>query len=143
MTKTITRNKKSSFDFFIEEKFIAGLVLSGWMVKAILAGRCSLDGVYLKAIGSEVFTVGLQITPLANSKVDVSNGTDVKLLLKKSEIEKIIGAVSQKGFSLIPIDLEYHGSRGIKMNIALAKGKKTYDKREAIKQRDISRIEHV
>jgi SsrA-binding protein len=143
MSKTILKNKKANFDYFIEETFKAGLVLQGWMVKAILAGRCSLDGVYLKPVGEEVFTVGLNIIPQENAKVDVSRGTDVKLLLKKNEIAKIIGAVAQKGYSLIPVDLEYLGSRGIKMNIALAKGKKQYDKRETIKQRDIARLDRI
>ena len=140
MQNIILKNKKASFDFFIEETFKAGLVLQGWMVKAILAGRCSLDGVYLKIINGEVFTVGMQVIPLETSKVH-DLAVDVKLLLTAHEIKKIIGAVSQKGYTIIPLDIEYLGSRGLKMNIALAKGKKNYDKRESIKARDIDRLE--
>jgi SsrA-binding protein len=141
--KVLQKYKKATFDFSVHEEFSAGVVLQGWMVKAILAGRCNLDGVYIKSVNSEIFTVGFQIIPLANTDVDTSNGTDVKLLLNKREITKISEAVSQDGFSIIPVQLEYHGSRGIKMKIALAKGKKNYDKRADQKVKDLARIENA
>jgi SsrA-binding protein len=134
----ILKNKKANFNFFVEEEFVAGMVLEGWMVKPILNKTCNLDSVYIKNLNGELFAVGFHVF---NPKDNLHNNNfNIKLLLSRREIDKIIGAISQDGFTSIPLQLEYHGSRGIKLRIALAKGKKNYDKREDKKIKDLNKL---
>ena len=127
---SITTNKKAFHDYFIEEKYEAGLALEGWEVKAIRAGRMNIKEAYVIIRNGEIFLIGMHITPLSTASTHV-NPDPVrtrKLLLHSNEIGKLIGKVERAGFTLVPLDL--HFSRGrIKLDIGLAKGKKQHDKR--------------
>jgi SsrA-binding protein len=137
---SIAENKKAFHDYFIEERFEAGLVLEGWEAKAIRAGRVQLKEAYVVLKGGEVFLIGCHISPLTTASTHVS--TDPvrtrKLLLNQKEINKLIGSVERAGYALIPLDLHFKRGR-IKLDIGLAKGKKQYDKRETEKARDWER----
>ncbi len=137
---SIAENKKAFHDYFIEERFEAGLVLQGWEAKAIRAGRSNIKESYVILKDGEVFLIGCHISPLATASTHVS--TDPvrtrKLLLNKKEISKLIGGVERAGYALIPLDLHFKRGR-IKLDIGLAKGKKQYDKRESEKTRDWER----
>ena len=137
---SITQNKKAYHDYFIEEKYEAGIVLSGWEVKAIRAGRVQLKDTYVIVRDGELWLLGGHISPLlsASTNVNPDPTRTRKLLLKADEIKRLIGKVEQKGFTLVPLDLHY--TRGkIKCEIALAKGKAEYDKRHAEKDREWQR----
>ena len=127
---SITTNKKAFHDYFIEEKYEAGLALEGWEVKAIRAGRMNIKEAYVIIRNGEIFLIGMHITPLSTASTHI-NPDPVrtrKLLLHGNEIGKLIGKVERAGFTLVPLDL--HFSRGrIKLDIGLAKGKKQHDKR--------------
>jgi SsrA-binding protein len=137
---SIAENKKAFHDYFIEERFEAGLVLEGWEAKAIRAGRSNLKESYVILKGGEVFLIGCHISPLTTASTHVS--TDPvrtrKLLLHEKEINKLIGSVERAGYALVPLDLHFKRGR-IKLEIGLAKGKKQYDKRESEKNRDWER----
>lgn len=137
---SIVQNKKAIHDYFIEEKYEAGLVLEGWEVKAIRAGRAQLKEAYVVLKGEEVFLLGCHITPLstASTHVTADPTRTRKLLLRAEEIRKLIGKVEQAGYTLVPLNLHYAKGR-IKIDIGLAKGKKQHDKREATKARDWQR----
>ncbi|MFZ1899531.1 MAG: SsrA-binding protein SmpB, partial [Azonexus sp.] len=122
---SITVNKKAFHDFFIEEKFEAGIVLQGWEVKAIRAGRMNIKESYVIIKGGEIFLIGMHITPLATASTHVvADPTRTrKLLLHDREIMKLIGKVERAGYALVPIDLHFTRGR-IKLEIGLAKGKK-------------------
>ncbi len=127
---SITTNKKAFHDYFIEEKYEAGLALEGWEVKAIRAGRMNIKEAYVIIRSGEIFLIGMHITPLstASTHVNPDPTRTRKLLLHSNEIGKLIGKVERAGFTLMPLDL--HFSRGrIKLEIGLAKGKKQHDKR--------------
>jgi SsrA-binding protein len=134
---SIVDNKKAFHDYFIEEKFEAGLVLEGWEAKAIRAGRAQIKEAYVVVKDSEIFLIGAHISPLAQASTHVT--TDPvrtrKVLLHQKEISKLIGKVERAGFALVPLDLHFTKGR-IKLEIGLAKGKKQYDKRETEKQKD-------
>ena len=137
---TITDNKKAFHDYFIEERFEAGLVLEGWEVKSIRAGRVQLKESYVIVRRGEIFLFGAHISPLptASTHIKPDPTRTRKLLLHASEISKLIGRVERAGYTLVPLNL--HFSRGrIKCEIGLAKGKKQYDKRHTIKERDWQR----
>lgn len=137
---TIVDNKKAFFDYFIEERYEAGIVLQGWEVKAIRAGRVQLKEAYVIVRNGEVFLFGAHISPLAAASTHV-NPDPVrtrKLLLHDTEISKLIGKVERAGYTLVPLNLHYLKGR-IKCEIGLAKGKKQHDKRETEKQRDTQR----
>ncbi|MCP5236072.1 MAG: SsrA-binding protein SmpB [Zoogloeaceae bacterium] len=137
---SILDNKKALHEYFIEDRFEAGLVLEGWEVKAIRAGRANIKEAYIVVRGAEVFIFGMHITPLisASSHVRADPTRTRKLLLHAAEISKLIGKVERAGYTLVPLDL--HFSRGrIKAAIGLAKGKKQHDKREVEKKRDWDR----
>ena len=137
---SIVANKKAYHDYFVEEKFEAGLVLEGWEVKAIRAGRAQLKEAYVVVKNSEIVLLGAHVTPLptASTHIRPDPTRTRKLLLNRAEINRLIGKVERAGYTLMPLDL--HFSRGrIKLEIGLAKGKKQYDKREAEKQRDWNR----
>lgn len=138
--KTLIDNKSSRFEYHLEEFFEAGLVLEGWEVKSLLSGRGSLNEAYVRALGDEVALIGAHITPTSQySKFSNLDPTRTrKLLLNRSEINKLIGKVQISGFTLVPVRL-YYKDRRLKLEIALAKGKKLHDKRESIKKRDNER----
>ena len=128
---SITVNKKAFHDFFVEEKFEAGMALQGWEVKAIRAGRMNIKESYVIIKGGEIYLIGMHITPLATASTHVvADPTRTrKLLLHRREIMKLIGKVERAGYALVPIDLHFTRGR-IKLEIGLAKGKKLYDKRQ-------------
>ena len=145
MKKLLLRNKKAEFNFFLEDKFVAGLMLQGWQVKAILAHKCNIENAYVIIRNNEVFLTGMQITPMVQTtnkfiQTSENNQYDIKLLLNKKEIDKLIGKVKEKGYTLVPVNLFIADNNKLKLTIALAKGKKEYDKKETIKQRDLSRL---
>ena len=131
---SIVENKKAFHDYFIEERFEAGLVLEGWEVKAIRAGRAQLKEAYVVLKGEEVFLIGAHVSALADTVGEASRN----LLLHAEEIRKLIGKVERAGYALVPLDLHYTKGR-VKIAIGLARGKKQYDKRETEKQRDWQR----
>ncbi|KRB91459.1 MULTISPECIES: SsrA-binding protein SmpB [Oxalobacteraceae] len=137
---SIIDNKKAFHDYFIEERYEAGMVLEGWEVKAIRAGRAQLKEAYVIVRKGEVFLFGAHISPLATASTHVSPDPvrTRKLLLNGEEIKKLIGKVERAGYTLVPINLHYTKGR-IKCEIGLAKGKKQHDKRESEKQRDWQR----
>jgi SsrA-binding protein len=137
---SIIDNRKAFHDYFIEEKYEAGLVLEGWEVKAIRAGRANIKEAYIVIRGEEIFILGMHVTPLASASTHVRPDPTRtrKLLLHAGEIAKLIGKVERAGFTLVPLDLHYSKGR-IKATIGLAKGKKQYDKREDEKKRDWER----
>ncbi len=137
---SIIDNRKAYHDFFIEEKHEAGIVLEGWEVKAIRAGRANIKEAYVVIRDEEIFIFGMHITPLisASSHVSPDPTRTRKLLLHGREIARLIGKVERAGFTLVPLDLHYSKGR-VKLEIGLAKGKKLYDKREDEKKRDWER----
>ncbi len=140
---SIAQNKKAFHDYFIEEKYEAGIVLDGWEVKAIRAGRTQLKEAYVIIRGGELYLLGCHISPLptASTHVNPDPVRTRKLLLHAEEISKLIGKVERAGYTLVPLDM--HFSRGrIKLEIGLAKGKKQHDKREAEKEKDWQREKH-
>ena len=137
---SIVDNKKAFFDYFIEERFEAGLALDGWEVKAIRAGRAQIKEAYVVIRKAELFLIGAHISPLSSTSTHVlADPTRTrKLLLNALEIRKLIGKVDQKGYTLVPVNL--HFSKGnVKCEIGLAKGKKQHDKRATEKERDWER----
>ena len=137
---SIITNKKAFHDYFIEEKFEAGMVLEGWEVKAIRAGRANIKESYVVIRDGEIFIFGMHITPLAEASTHIKPDPvrTRKLLLHANQISKLIGKVERAGFTLMPLDLHYQRGR-VKVQIGLAKGKKQHDKREAEKERDWNR----
>jgi SsrA-binding protein len=137
---SIIQNKKAFHDYFIEERYEAGLVLEGWEVKAIRAGRANLKESYVIIRQEALYLLGCHISPLptASSHVQPDPVRTRKLLLKAEEIRKLIGKVERAGYALIPIDLHYLRGR-IKIEIGLAKGKKQHDKRASEKDREWQR----
>ena len=137
---SIVDNKKAFHDYFIEERYEAGMVLHGWEVKSIRAGRVQLKEAYVIVRQGEVFLFGAHISPLptASTHVNPDPVRTRKLLLNAEEIKKLIGKVERAGYTLVPLNLHYTRGR-IKCEIGLAKGKKQHDKRESEKQRDWQR----
>ncbi|WP_131110821.1 SsrA-binding protein SmpB [Sulfuricystis thermophila] len=137
---SIVENKKAFHDYFIEERIEAGLVLEGWEVKAIRAGRVQLKEAYVIIKNGEVWLLGCHISPLSTASTHTKHDPvrTRKLLLHEREIAKLIGKVERAGYALVPLDLHFSKGR-IKLTIGLAKGKKQYDKRESEKQRDWQR----
>ena len=137
---TIVDNKKAFHDYFIEERFEAGMVLQGWEVKSIRAGRVQLKEAYVIVRQGEVFLFGSHISPLptASTHINPDPVRTRKLLLNADEIKKLIGKVERAGYTLVPLNMHYTKGR-IKCEIGLAKGKKQHDKRETEKQRDWQR----
>ena len=137
---SITVNKKAFHDFFVEEKFEAGIALQGWEVKAIRAGRMNIKESYVIIKNGEIFLIGMHITPLATASTHiVADPTRTrKLLLHNREIMKLIGKVERAGYTLVPIDLHFTRGR-IKLEVGLAKGKKMHDKRGDEQEKDAKR----
>lgn len=134
---TIVDNRKAYHDYFIEERFEAGIVLQGWEVKSIRDGRVQLKEAYVIVAKGEIFLFGAHISalPTASTHIHPEALRTRKLLLNAAEISKLIGKVERSGFTMVPINLHYKGGR-VKCEIGLAKGKKQYDKRDTEKQRD-------
>ncbi|MDD2987357.1 MAG: SsrA-binding protein SmpB [Zoogloea sp.] len=137
---SIIDNRKAFHDYFIEDKYEAGLVLEGWEVKAIRAGRANIKESYVVIRGAEIVIVGMHITPLesASTHIHPDPTRTRKLLLHAEEIAKLIGKVERAGYALVPLDLHYTKGR-VKATVGLAKGKKQFDKRETEKERDWAR----
>ncbi len=137
---SIVDNKKAFHDYFIEERFEAGLALEGWEVKSIRAGRVQLKEAYVIVRKGEVYLFGSHISalPTASTHVNPDPVRTRKLLLKAEEIKKLIGKVERSGYTLIPLNLHYQRGR-IKCEIGLAKGKKQHDKRDTERARDAQR----
>jgi SsrA-binding protein len=137
---TIVDNKKAFHDYFIEERYEAGMVLQGWEVKAIRAGRVQLKEAYVIINNGEIFLFGAHISALsaASTHVHPEAVRTRKLLLHSEEIKRLIGKVERAGYTLVPLNLHYLKGR-VKCEFGLAKGKKQHDKRETEKQRDWER----
>jgi SsrA-binding protein len=137
---TIAVNRKAQHDYFIEERFEAGLVLEGWEVKALRAGRIQLDQSYVIIRHAEAWLFGSLITPLqtASTHIHPDPQRSRKLLLKHRELSKLIGNIERKGYTLVPLNLYWKNNR-VKLEIGLAKGKKLHDKRATEKERDWQR----
>jgi SsrA-binding protein len=137
---TIAENRKARHEFSIDEHFEAGLVLRGWEIKSLRAGRVQLDQSYVLLKGGEAFLFGALITPLltASTHIVAEPQRTRKLLLKQRELSKLIGSVERKGYTLIPLRM-YWKNNYVKLDIALAKGKKLHDKRADEKNKDWAR----
>jgi SsrA-binding protein len=137
---SIVENRKAFHDYFIEERFEAGIALEGWEVKAIRGGRANLKEAYVVVRNGELMLIGAHISPLTTASTHVSPDPTRtrRLLLHREEINRLIGKVERAGYTLTPIDLHYSKGR-VKLAIGLAKGKKQHDKRAAIKDREWSR----
>jgi SsrA-binding protein len=137
---SIAQNRKAFHDYFIEERYEAGLMLEGWEVKAIRASRVQLQEAYVVVRDAEVFLIGAHVSPLptASTHVQPEPTRTRKLLLHADEIRKLIGLVDRAGYTLVPLDL--HLKKGkIKLEVGLAKGKKQHDKRDVEKEREWQR----
>lgn len=137
---SIVENKKAFYDYFIEQRFEAGIALEGWEVKAIRAGRAQLKEAYVTVGNSELFLIGCHISPLPTASTHVlpDPTRTRKLLLHAEEISRLIGSVERAGYTLVPLNLHYSKGR-IKLEIGLAKGKKQHDKRDTEKDREWQR----
>jgi SsrA-binding protein len=134
---SITENKKAFHDYFVEERYEAGLVLEGWEVKSIRAGRVQIKEAYVIIKSGEVWLIGCHISPLTTASTHVKPDPvrTRKLLLHQREIGKLIGKVERAGYALVPLNLHFAKGR-VKLEVGLAKGKKQFDKRESEKQKD-------
>lgn len=134
---SIAENKKAFFNYHIEERYEAGMVLVGWEIKAIRSGQVQLTDGYVVIRDGELFLIGCRINALRSASTHVKPEPDrsKKLLMSKDEIRRLIGKVEQKGYTLVPLNLHYKGGL-VKAEIALAKGKAQHDKRETEKKRD-------
>ena len=136
----IARNKKAGFNYFIEERFEAGLALQGWEVKSLRAGKAQLSEAYVTLKDGEVWLFGSHVTPLssASTHVDADPARTRKLLMHRREIDRLAGLVERRGFTLVPLELYWKQGRA-KLTVGLAKGKRKRDKRAAEKDRDWAR----
>jgi SsrA-binding protein len=133
---SIIDNRKAFYDYSVEERYEAGLVLEGWEVKALRAGRGQIKEGYVVIRNNELFLIGTHISPLPEASTHITPDPvrTRKLLLHSEEISKLIGKVEQRGYTLVPLNFHYKGGR-VKCEIGLAKGKKQHDKRETEKKR--------
>jgi SsrA-binding protein len=137
---SIIENRKANHDYFIEERHEAGLVLEGWEVKAIRAGRAQIQEAYVIIREGELWLLGAHISPLISASTHIRPDPvrTRKLLMRGAEIQKLIGKVERAGFTLVPLDMHYLKGR-IKLSVGLAKGKKQHDKRASEKDREWQR----
>lgn len=137
---TIVDNRKAYHDYFIEDRFEAGLVLQGWEVKAIRAGHVQLKESYIIVRDGEIWIIGMHISPLTNISTHVTPDPtrSRKLLLRAEEIAKLIGRVEQRGHTMVPLNLHYKNGR-IKLDFGLGRGKKQHDKRDTARDKDWDR----
>jgi len=138
--RLIAENRKARFDYFIEERFEAGLALQGWEVKAMRAGRAQLKEAYVYLRDGEAFLIGAHLAPLPTTSTHITADPvrTRKLLLHYSELQRLIGAVERRGYTLVPLELYWKNGRA-KLQLGLAKGKKQHDKRAVEKDRDWQR----
>ncbi len=137
--KLAANNKKAYHDYFIEEKYEAGLVLHGTEVKSLRMGKCSIKEAFIRIENSEVFIYGMHISPYEKGNIFNKDPLRVKkLLLHKQQIRKLIGNSSEKGYTIVPLQVYFKDGRA-KIEIGLAKGKKLYDKRQDIAKKDQKR----
>ena len=137
--KLVANNKKAYHDYFIEEKYEAGLVLHGTEVKSLRMGKCSIKEAFIRIEQGEVFIYGMHISPYEKGNIFNKDPLRVrKLLLHKSQIQKLIGNSSEKGYTIVPLQVYFSNGRA-KIEIGLAKGKKLYDKRQDIAKKDQKR----
>ena len=136
----IAENRKARFDYFIEDRYEAGLALQGWEVKAMRAGRAQLKESYVYLRAGEAFLIGAHISPLptASTHIAADPVRTRKLLMHRSELQHLIGSVERRGYTLVPLELYWKKGRA-KIRIGLAKGKKQHDKRATEKDRDWQR----
>lgn len=134
--KLVANNKKAYHDYFIEEKYEAGLVLHGTEVKSLRMGKCSIKEAFIRIENSEVFIYGMHVSPYEKGNIFNKDPLRVrKLLLHKQQIRKLIGNSSEKGYTIVPLQVYFRDGRA-KIEIGLAKGKKLYDKRQDIAKKD-------
>lgn len=139
MDKLVANNKKAYFDYFIEDKYEAGIALHGTEVKSLRMGKCSIKEAFLRIEHGEVFIYGMHISPYEKGNIFNKDPLRVrKLLLHGYEINKIAGQLATKGYTLVPLQVYFKGSL-VKLEIGLARGKKLYDKREDIAKKDMRR----
>ena len=137
--KLIANNKKVYHDYFLEEKYEAGVALAGTEVKSLRMGKCSIKEAFIRIENEEVFIYGMHISPYEKGNIFNKNPLrPKKLLLHKQEIRKLIGKIKEKGYTLVPVEVYFSGSL-VKVEIALARGKKLYDKRQDIAKKDQKR----
>jgi SsrA-binding protein len=138
--KTIALNKKARHDYSIDERFEAGIALEGWEVKSLRAGKVQIVESYILLKDNEAYLFGALITPLptASTHITPEPQRSRKLLLHRTELNRLIGAVERKGFALVPTALYWKNSK-VKLELGIARGKKAHDKREAEKDRDWQR----
>ncbi len=137
--KLVANNKKAYYDYFIEDKYEAGVALHGTEVKSIRMGKCSIKESYIKIENGEVYIYGMHISPYEKGNIFNKDPMRIKkLLMHKYEINKIAGKMQQKGFTLVPLQVYLKGSL-VKVEVGVAKGKKLYDKRESIAKKDMKR----
>lgn len=137
--RLIANNKKAWHDYFIEERYEAGIELHGTEVKSIRMGHCSIKQAFVRVENNEVFLYGMHVNPYEKGNIFNKDPLRIrKLLLHRSEIRKLVGKMAVKGYTLVPLQVYFKGSH-IKVEIALAKGKKLYDKREEIAKKDQKR----
>lgn len=137
--KLVANNKKAYFDYFIEDKYEAGVALHGTEVKSIRMGKCSIKEAYIKIENGEVFIYGMHISPYEKGNIFNKDPMRIKkLLMHKYEINKIAGKLQQKGLTLVPLQVYLKGSL-VKVEVGVARGKKLYDKRHDIAKKDIKR----
>ena len=136
----IAENRRARFEYHIEERYEAGIVLQGWEIKAVRAGQVQLTDGYVVIRDGELYLIGCRINALRSASTHVQPEADrtKKLLMHKEEIKRLVGKVEQKGFTLVPLNLHYKGGRA-KVEIALSKGKAEHDKRDTEKKRDWER----
>ncbi len=139
-TSTIALNRKARHDYFIEERLEAGLSLQGWEAKSLRAGRAQLKESYVQVRGGEIWLVGAHFSPLpsASTHIQPDPVRSRKLLLHRREIDRLVGAVERRGYTLVPLAL-YWKKGYAKLEIGLARGKKQHDKRKDVKDRDWER----
>jgi SsrA-binding protein len=137
---SIVENRKASHDYFIEERYEAGLALEGWEVKSIRAGRAQLAEAYVIVRNEELFLIGCHISPLSTASTHVHPDPvrTRKLLMRSEEMKRLIGKVERAGYTIVPLNLHYRGG-WIKLEMGVAKGKKQHDKRDAVKEREWQR----
>jgi SsrA-binding protein len=137
---SIVENRKAFHDYFIEERYEAGLALEGWEAKSIRAGRAQLAEAYVIVRNEELFLIGCHISPLSTASTHIHPDPvrTRKLLMRSEEMKRLIGKVERAGYTIVPLNLHYRGG-WIKLEMGLAKGKKQHDKRETVKEREWQR----
>jgi SsrA-binding protein len=137
---SIAENRRARHEYHIEETYEAGMVLSGWEIKAIRAGQVQLTDGYVVIRDGELYLIGCRINALRSASTHVNPEPDrtKKLLMHKEEIKRLVGKVEQRGFTLVPLDLHFKGGR-VKVQLALAKGKAEHDKRNTEREKDWAR----